>query len=142
MAEEPAATARTVAEVLGVLAGTTIADLEVEWEDGSIHVEREPTFGAPLAIVPSDIAELRAGPLVVTSANVGIFYRDAERELAAIGDLIEPGALLGEVETLNIRNRVTAPAGGVLRSILAADRTAVEYGQPLAEIDITTENPA
>ena len=44
------------------------------------------------------------------------------------------GQTVAHVETLRIQNMVTAPADGRIVEVLVADRTPVEYGQPLLVI--------
>jgi acetyl-CoA carboxylase biotin carboxyl carrier protein len=51
------------------------------------------------------------------------------------GQLVQSGDPLGSVDVLGIAQDVLAPSGGIVRAILAEPGQAVEYGQPLVEID-------
>lgn len=123
-------------DLLVLVQGTKIANLEVEWEGGSIRLQRDPSPGqapaTPLEAPPAPPDER----VIVRSGYVGVFHRDAAQALPAIGDRVAAGAAIGEVETLRIRNAVVAPAEGVLLELLVEDRTPVEYGQPLAVIRV------
>jgi acetyl-CoA carboxylase biotin carboxyl carrier protein len=68
---------------------------------------------------------------------VGVFHRARELDgplLAAEGERVEPGRVLGVIETLGLANDVEAPVGGVLAEFLVQDGEAVEYGEPIAAI--------
>jgi multidrug efflux pump subunit AcrA (membrane-fusion protein) len=53
----------------------------------------------------------------------------------AVGRSVQVGDQIGSVDVLGIALEVTAPLGGVVSAVLAEQGQAVEYGQPLAEID-------
>jgi multidrug efflux pump subunit AcrA (membrane-fusion protein) len=53
----------------------------------------------------------------------------------AVGRSVQVGDQIGSVDVLGISLEVTAPLGGVVSAVLAEQGQAVEYGQPLAEID-------
>jgi biotin carboxyl carrier protein len=59
----------------------------------------------------------------------------------AIGQLVQAGDQLGNVDMLGIAQDVVAPVGGIVRAILAEPGQAVEYGQALVEIDALALDP-
>ncbi len=123
-----------VADVLAVVRGTSLTDLDVEWDGGSLHLRREVaprTTSAPTAM-PAAVQD--HGPTVVRSPYVGVFHRDPERGYPEPGERVGERTVLAEVETLGIRNAVVAGVDGVLIDLLVADLTPVEYGQPLARV--------
>jgi acetyl-CoA carboxylase biotin carboxyl carrier protein len=63
-----------------------------------------------------------------------VFHREPDGGYPEPGDHVDERSRLGEVETMGIRNAVTAPIEGTLIEILVPDRTPVEYGQPLAVV--------
>ena len=71
------------------------------------------------------------GALRVTSPEVGFF-----RAHVSVGDLVRPGLLVGELETLGRVSRVVAPAGarGVVTAV-AAPGAAVDFGALLLALD-------
>jgi acetyl-CoA carboxylase biotin carboxyl carrier protein len=95
--------------------------------------------GLPAA-VPSDdgraadaVGEALTSPLMpVTSPAVGYFvYADG----LGPGLSVERGAALGYVDVLGVRHQVRAPRTGTVRSLTAESGEAVEYGQPLLEVE-------
>jgi biotin carboxyl carrier protein len=127
---------RLVEELLGVVQGTTITELLVEYEGLRVRIQREPSGALEeLAREPRQSEEARTdGVVVVTSGYVGVFRRDPEAQLPAVGDQVAEGSKIAEVETLRMRNPVIATADGVLSAFLVEHEAAVEYGQPLALI--------
>ncbi len=71
------------------------------------------------------------GAVHVTSPEVGFF-----RAHVAVGDLVRPGLLVGELETLGLISRVVAPPGarGVVTAV-AAPGAAVDFGALLLALD-------
>jgi biotin carboxyl carrier protein len=72
---------------------------------------------------------------VVTSPAVGIFHPGPK---AASGTKVRGGDSLGSVDVLGVRQDVLAPADGIVGSMLAEADTAVEYGQDLLRLELTS----
>lgn len=77
-------------------------------------------------------------PSIATSPAVGIF-RPGTR--AAPGTRVRAGDSLGTVIVLGVPQDVTAPVDGIVGATLAEAETAVEYGQELIRIELTTAAP-
>jgi acetyl-CoA carboxylase biotin carboxyl carrier protein len=125
--------------VLGVVRGTRIAEIEVEWQGGRVRVRREPGLGAAADAEGIEPTSLGApgpddGKVVVHSPYVGIFHRDDARPWPQVGELVAAGEAVGEVETMRIRNSVPSPSAGRLHELLVQSGAPVEYGQPLVVI--------
>jgi biotin carboxyl carrier protein len=118
--------------LLHLLESVGVELLEVEIGGARLVVRRDPASvpearGAPVAAPPPD-------SLVVGAPAVGIFYRGTEEgspPLAAPGDTIGRGQVLGMVEVLRMPHPVEAPKGGRIESFLVENGQPVEYGQPL-----------
>ena len=85
---------------------------------------------APVPVVPEGHA--------VKSPMVGTFYRCASpgaKAFVEIGDTVEQGDTLCIVEAMKLMNEIEADVGGTIKSILAENGQAVEYGQPLFVIE-------
>jgi len=126
--------AEAVAEVLELVRGTSISDLEVEWEGGLVRVKRDPhrePIGS-VAVTPSEPVEPE--DVIVTSTYVGVFRRDPDRTFPSVGDQVSEGTVLAEIESIQFRNPVVSPVDGELVSLEIEDLSPVEYGQPLATI--------
>jgi acetyl-CoA carboxylase biotin carboxyl carrier protein len=135
-----------VHELMGILKGTGIAELELEYGDLKVHIQRDPdgVAGSPVVEL-TDISEASVASngeneeSIVSSGYVGEFHR--EGELPAVGDQVASGAKIGEIFVLGMGNPVLAPTDGVLTELLVADQAPVEYGQPLAVIRHRFEPP-
>jgi pyruvate dehydrogenase E2 component (dihydrolipoyllysine-residue acetyltransferase) len=57
------------------------------------------------------------------------------RWLKAVGDRVEAGEVVCEVETEKVNAEVEAPATGTLRAILADPGAVVDVGAPIARIE-------
>ncbi len=75
---------------------------------------------------------------VVTSPFVGTFYRSPgpnEDSFVEVGRVIRPGDVLCIVEAMKLMNEIESDASGKISRILAENGTAVEFGEPLFEIE-------
>jgi acetyl-CoA carboxylase biotin carboxyl carrier protein len=76
-------------------------------------------------------------PLVVVAPAVGLFHRGGEEgapPLAAEGETVTRGQVLGVVEVLRMPHPVEAPAEGRVERFLVESGQPVEYGQPLVSL--------
>jgi acetyl-CoA carboxylase biotin carboxyl carrier protein len=125
--------ALAVEQVLATVRGTSITELEVDWGDGTLRLARE----APAAIdqLAAEAADQSpSAEITITSTNVGIVHCSPADRFPAVGDSVARGALLAEVETLGVRNSVSAMRAGVVVELLVEDGAPVEYGQPLLAV--------
>lgn len=129
---------QVVEDLLGLLQGTSISELDLEWKGLHVHIRREPvldaeTDGASVTSSESLEAPQREdGMVVVPSGYVGTFRRDPQAELPEVGDDVRAGTRIAEIEVLRVRNPVSSPVDGILSAFLVEDEAPVEYGQPLA----------
>lgn len=68
-------------------------------------------------------------PCLVRAGRVGI-YRALDPSIAA-GDLVKRGAVLGQIDSMGIRNPVVAEQGGRVVEVQVEDGYPVEFGQEL-----------
>ncbi|GAB3159628.1 hypothetical protein GCM10027290_64760 [Micromonospora sonneratiae] len=129
-----------VAEVAGPLRRVSMrsgdAVLEIEWHD--TQVTAAPPVGVPFAVPAQPAAAEpvadREDRATVSSPIVGTFYRAPEPGAAPfveVGDLIEPGQVVGIVEAMKLMNQITAEQAGKVAEVLVADGAPVEFEQPL-----------
>jgi len=86
--------------------------------------------------VPADPATDNGRHRIV-SPMVGTFYRAAEpggRPFVDVGELVEPGQVIGIVEAMKLMNEITADQRGVVVEVLAGDGEPVEFDQPLVAL--------
>ena len=130
--------AERVRRLASVFDETGLVRLRIERDGEEIELGRgaRPTVLAEgaLSAEPGDGIESQALRLDVIKADlVGIFH--LSRPAPAEGDLLEADRELAYIEALGIRNPVRSLGGGRIVSIKRIDGDAVEYGQPLFEID-------
>jgi acetyl-CoA carboxylase biotin carboxyl carrier protein len=134
----PALTRRLAAEGLG--------EIEVRRDEVRVRVVARPAVVR--AAAPSPAAATPAGPQPVgpggggpssgprrhpvASPAVGFFvYADG----LGPGQEVQKGDPLGWVEMLGVRHDVRAPRSATVRGLPAESGEAVEYGQPLVELE-------
>lgn len=98
-------------------------------------VPQMPAAAAPAAHVVEDPAQL---PGAVTSPMVGTVYLAPEpgaSNFVSVGTQVSEGDALLIIEAMKTMNQIPAPRSGIVRRILVADGTPVEYGAPLMIIE-------
>ena len=97
---------------------------------------------APQATAPAPDASAAADPAqhpgAVASPMVGTAYLAPEpgsANFVAIGDQVSEGDTLLIIEAMKTMNHIPAPRAGVVKRILVADGSPVEYGAPLMIIE-------
>ncbi|WFE30413.1 acetyl-CoA carboxylase biotin carboxyl carrier protein subunit [Solwaraspora sp. WMMD791] len=120
--------------------------IEIEWHDRPAPAGGAgPSLpdAAPGGVEPGGTGPTRTGAVTtgtappvraVTSPIVGTFYRAAEpggRPYVDVGDLVEPGQVIGIVEAMKLMNEIVADHRGVVVEVLVGDGEPVEFDQPL-----------
>jgi acetyl-CoA carboxylase biotin carboxyl carrier protein len=113
----------------------------LEAEDGVWSIRLQVDLTAPLATAapPALDADRAVEALyVLTSQWVGVFHRAPVVGMAPYvreGQPVKVGDVLGVVIAMQLQHEVVAARSGVLLRFLVEDGSAVEYGEPLLEID-------
>jgi acetyl-CoA carboxylase biotin carboxyl carrier protein len=124
-------------ELLRLLDGSDVEELDVEYEGVRFVVRRDFSEAHPVApfAVERPAAPLpRADSFVITAPVVGVFRRNAGGKGEAVldeGDAVAAGQVVGAVEAMGMLNRIQSERAGVVREMLVRDGQPVEYGQPL-----------
>jgi len=123
-------------ELLRLLDGSDIEELEVEHQGARFVVRRDLSEAQPVAqvAVERSAALPRADSFVITAPVVGVFRRNAGGKGEAIldaGDGVTAGQVVGAVEAMGMLNRIQSERTGVVQEMLVRDGQPVEYGQPL-----------
>jgi acetyl-CoA carboxylase biotin carboxyl carrier protein len=136
-----------IRELIRLLDESNLTEIEVEHDDDSIRVRRDPApvvsaVTAPSAgssaATPSGVETDDDKNNYVTSPFVGTFYRGPSPEHEAFvqeGDSIVPGQVLCIVEAMKLMNEIEAETAGTIVEILIEDGKAVEYGDKLFRIE-------
>lgn len=154
-AQDAAAQTRQIQELIDLLKRNHLTELEIERAGIRIRVRHEigiKTVSAsvseagqasapaatPQAVPASDLLEVAAGHITITSPIVGTFYRspspDADPYVEE-GDYVKKGQVLCIVEAMKLMNEIESEVDGRITKILVESTKPVEYGQALFLID-------
>ena len=86
----------------------------------------------------SEAASSEAAGPTIDSPMVGTFYAapspDAD-DFVSVGSRVEPDTVVCIVEAMKVFNEIKAETSGTIKKVLIENGQAVEFGQPLFEID-------
>jgi len=146
---------RQIKELIDLLQGTEVSELEVERGGVRIKIRRDqgmPAHGqaalqvqaAPMQesltklSVPEAAGKAEDEFIFIRSPIVGTFYRapapDAE-PYVEVGETVKKGQILCVVEAMKLMNEIESEVDGKIVEILVENARAVEYGEPLFKIE-------
>ena len=150
---------RKLKTLIDLVSESNVSELEITEAEGKVRIVKSdphatvayqalpvaaPAAPAPAAAVvsPASVAAAAAAPgpaaHVVKSPMVGTFYRAASpgaEPFVDVGNAVKVGQRLCIVEAMKILNEIECDHAGVVTRVLVQDGEAVEYGQPLFEIE-------
>ncbi len=149
---------RKLKTLIDLVSDSNVSELEITEAEGKVRIVKgggvmpqgyvPPTYAAPpavsgLATAVPIAAELAPTVELVTnhmvkSPMVGTFYRSASpgaKAFVDVGDSVKQGDTICIIEAMKILNEIEADKSGTVRRILSQNGEAVEYGQPLFEIE-------
>ena len=132
---------------LTVAKETGLNEVEIEIGDTSFSAVIGTQGPKPKSPVSSSSVSGGAGgktpvtsPLVpIKSLSVGIFHNQPN---LTVGTSVQKGDKVGAIVALGISNDVVASASGVVAEVLVEDGGVVEYGQPIAKVDTSSDGGA
>jgi oxaloacetate decarboxylase alpha subunit len=146
--------AERIREIVRIVQDTGIAEISVDEGGTRVSVRRteEPVAAqAPPAPVPAPVAseELATAPAVdgvirIEAPMVGTFYRAPQPGAPPFvkeGDGVAPGQTLCILEAMKLMNEVKAEVEGIVRTIHVQNGQAVEFGQPLFDLEPALAQP-
>jgi biotin carboxyl carrier protein len=117
--------ARELGELLALVGGSDVVELELSFGPSHLSLRRTPT--APAEQRPlGPAADGEPQTLAVASPLVGIF-----QPAVRAGEQVSHGQAIGAIESLGMPTTVDAPRAGTVEAVLVAGGSPVEYGQPL-----------
>ncbi len=148
---------RKLKTLIDLVSDSNVSELEITEAEGKVRIVKggasmvqgysqqmyaAPLAGAVAASAPA-VAELAptAEPVanhMVKSPMVGTFYRSASpgaKAFVDVGDSVKSGDTICIIEAMKILNEIEADKSGTVRRIFSQNGEAVEYGQPLFEIE-------
>ena len=147
---------RKLKTLIDLVSDSNVSELEITEAEGKVRIVKgggammqayTPALqAAPVAPAPAVIeapAATVAAPAavaehVVKSPMVGTFYLSASpgaKPFVDVGDSIKAGETICIIEAMKILNEIEADKSGTVSRILCDNGQAVEYGQPLFEIE-------
>ena len=144
-----------VRDLAQLLTDNALTEIEVQDGERRIKVSREPAiFGAAPAMAPAVGAPALSGPPMhgkedvgakeaevagnaVKSPMVGTAFLSPEpgaKPFIEVGKAVKAGDTLCIIEAMKVMNPITAPAAGMVKTIMVADAQPVEFDQPLVII--------
>ncbi len=146
---------KLVRELAALLSENELSEIEVADGDRRIKVKRETTSFVAAAPAIAPIAPALTAPPIhakedvgtpaaeeaaghtVKSPMVGTAYLSAEpggKPFVEVGKPVKAGDTLLIVEAMKVMNPITAPEGGIVKTIIISDGQPVEFDQPLMTI--------
>lgn len=157
MAQEDIACIESIAKIVSEL------DLEsIDYDKDGLHIivtnRSKEVLAQVQAVAPVAAPLVQAAPIsqpvienptiespapatrgeTVKSPMVGVLYLSAnpdEAPYVKIGDTVKEGDVLCLIEAMKTFNQIKAPKGGIIRDILVASGSAVEFDEPLFVIE-------
>lgn len=120
-------------------AGLTKLVIKNQAEKIVLEKQNNPTKEADLSqATPTKTAAAQANNVEIVKAPfIGTFYQAPKPQAAPfvkVGTSVTAGQQLGIIEAMKMMNEIKSPLAGKVVKILATDGAAVEYDQPLFEI--------
>ena len=127
---------------------TDITELRIERDNSKVRIKRGQVVSSPEGPAPKP-APVQA-PLVeeaeeqveklhtVASPIVGTFYRSPTPEAPPFVDVgleVTRGQVLCIIEAMKLMNEIESEVDGVIARVLVENGQAVEYGEPLFQIE-------
>ena len=146
---------KAIEELIAIMDKAELTALRVDDGETKIELERNhgPLSSTALPLMADRVSALLAGKtesheaatvedadessILVRSPMVGMFYISPspdEDPFVKVGQEVLSGQTLAIVEAMKMMNEITTPAPGIVVEVLAANRTQVEYDQPLFRV--------
>ena len=139
-------------ELMDYLASSDFAEFELERGGFKVRLVKQPrqiTTATPApaagsAVEPSapvgasgPSSASSQGLEAIASPMVGTFYRAANpnaEPFVDVGDMVEPGQIIGIVEAMKLMNEIEADRSGEIVEIPVANGQPVEYGETIFRV--------
>ncbi len=148
---------RKLKTLIDLVSDSNVSELEITEAEGKVRIVKGggavmQAYAAPApqaataapaqAVLEAPVGTVPAPPAVaehvVKSPMVGTFYLSASpgaKPFVEVGDSIKAGETICIIEAMKILNEIEADKSGTVSRVLCENGQAVEYGQPLFEIE-------
>jgi biotin carboxyl carrier protein len=141
---EPADWLSTVRGLLDVIGASDVTELQYQGRTLRLRLQRRPSAAGGRTQGPSDpraASDLHTLPAPLTGVYYAAPAPDAEPYVRE-GDWLEPGMVLGLIETMKVYNEVLADERGQLVQAHVASGQLVQQGEVLFTIDPRAPAPS
>lgn len=132
-----------VEELIHILEGTSIGELELTEDGTEIIIRRQPgmiTVAAPAqaaaSIARAETAKDEAG-LAITAPLTGVYYSapsPSSPPFVEVGDVVQVGQIVALIEAMKIFNEVEAEVAGRVVALAASNGEVVQKGAALIKV--------
>ncbi|WP_326537713.1 acetyl-CoA carboxylase biotin carboxyl carrier protein [Pseudorhodoferax sp.] len=151
---------RKLKTLIDLVSESNISELEITEAEGKVRIVKAGAAGvasgavsyalppAAMAAAPAAVAAVApavpaeaAAPApskIIKSPMVGTFYRSPSpgaKAFVELGTTVKEGDPVCIIEAMKIMNEIESDLGGTVRRILCENGQAVEFGQPLFELE-------
>ncbi len=151
---------RKLKTLIDLVSESNISELEITEAEGKVRIVKAghppslahghaPMLAPPVSPATAAAADHAAAAAAAEAATptparmikspmVGTFYRSpspGSKPFLDIGSVIKEGDPVCIIEAMKIMNEIEADASGTVRRILCENGQAVEFGQPLFELE-------
>ncbi len=133
-----------VEDIINVLAGSTIVELELTEGDTEIIIRRNPEVVMSPVLQPGETgfavgrAPREDSSQPVLSPITGVYYPSASptsSPFVNIGDVIHAGQVVALVEAMKVFNEITAEISGRIVAIVATSGNVIQKGDVLLRVE-------
>jgi acetyl-CoA carboxylase biotin carboxyl carrier protein len=131
-----------VEDIINVLNGSTVGELELTEGDTEIIIRRNPGMVMSLVSTDAGIVNGRAGrgdtTQPVLSPITGVYYASASPTSSAfvnVGEIIHTGQVVALVEAMKVFNEVTTEISGRVVAIIATNGNVIQKGDVLLRVE-------
>lgn len=151
MTEKNASWLERVEEIIQVLEGSSVSELELSEGDTEIIVRRQPGMVLVSAPAQSSAAGNVAGPAVgsahaahvdksvaINAPLTGVYYSAASPTsppFVNVGENVHVGQVVALVEAMKVFNEITAEVAGRVTALVAANGSVVQKGEVLLRVE-------
>jgi acetyl-CoA carboxylase biotin carboxyl carrier protein len=150
---------RKLKTLIDLVSDSNVSELEITEAEGKVRIVKggygpvqafapaaapspamvlAPAAAEATVSAPAPVAAPVSEDHIVKSPMVGTFYRSASpggKAFVEVGDSVKAGETICIIEAMKILNEIEADKSGTISRIRCENGEAVEYGQPLFEIE-------
>ncbi|SRR5579883_1212793 len=139
-----------VEEIIGVIEGSSVGEVELTEGDTEIIIRRSPnmvltavptiTMNAPVQTksgAPSAAPKADRG-IPIVAPLTGVYYTSASPDtppFASPGDVVQAGQVVALIEAMKVFNEITAEVTGRVLTIVATNGNVVQKGDVLLRLE-------